>query len=1078
MPKNKRYNKTNVSDDYDLGLYIHGGRGGFLNGPPRGSPRGRPGRGRGGGGGGGGGGRGFPRGGRGGYIPSSETDFVLQMWPQTQVLVTTHHEAEEEEEATILLHIHRTEAALDQGTTHRMVEEGAEEEVVVGSMKIVEVVVAVADVVDWEAAGKGKIAISMHPVHQRFLFMEEEDILKPVVEDVGDEEESHVPTADRVAQVFGHGFVPRDVNESPEENGVEGEELEEIDFTDLARFQESVNISATTNTKPIAMEVEETFTGTYARPKSPPDVATTEREEGPSDATIPTPAEDVIMDAKVSVAPTSETHSSTSRSTELSSSLTVGEEGSSIVVSTHTMDSGVTEPDGPPTPLHREDIDVSAPAPMETLHAVEASVVAEAVDNSSTSLAEVSEVCSNVASMDLVDSEPASESPAFFIDTTPAPTHIGHLSTATSGEALGLPEEDVIVYVAPHPRSGRATPAPAHDHDTAQVAPTAPITSVLTGLPIGEIPSIPKVPGSSVNVESVSFSFAASSSAQPQTETPKSKPPLFTFMQKRSTPARMKMRQRSAWSKNKRGKSSSFALRGAGLSEARMWGGDDSDVDWGDDSGEEDDLEEEMEEVRAEKDGTLRVVSVSKSKSKQVDNTAEGMDVDPELDMDAGAMNSFVRGIDRGFVTMDDLEDERRMRKEDKDGSGGGVGSSGESDDGVEVEGEDDLDEDAVIELEEQIMIGEDDEDEDEDEGDWDDEEEENDISPKSSFQARLDRLRKQAQGRNTDDKGKQKATDQDFYEDLEDSDDDIHVDQRRFRTWAEEDDDYIAEIEELLAENEDILTGRDRKARNALFRAVRDGDFDDDESFMPRARKRKDKDKDLPPGLAELWEKDRAKKAERRRERDLEKLMQAADPLAKKKGGKKGRKAAARLANLDPTISVLPNRIIDMTTLVQQIRRFLDDIGGPRQMALPPTNKETRKMVHELAQAFNLKSVSKGKGNDRYTTLTKTTRSVSGIVNEKKVGKVVRWGRARGVEFASKEDWTDDRKKGARMPKHREGDEVGKAAPKINETNVGFRLLAAMGWEEGDRIGLSGGLKDPLTAVIKHSKLGLGANR
>lgn len=34
------------------------------------------------------------------------------------------------------------------------------------------------------------------------------------------------------------------------------------------------------------------------------------------------------------------------------------------------------------------------------------------------------------------------------------------------------------------------------------------------------------------------------------------------------------------------------------------------------------------------------------------------------------------------------------------------------------------------------------------------------------------------------------------------------------------------------------------------------------------------------------------------------------------------------------------------------------------------------------------------------------------------------------------------------------------------------------MGWSEGDRIGVSGGLATPLTAVIKNTKLGLGANR
>jgi len=51
-------------------------------------------------------------------------------------------------------------------------------------------------------------------------------------------------------------------------------------------------------------------------------------------------------------------------------------------------------------------------------------------------------------------------------------------------------------------------------------------------------------------------------------------------------------------------------------------------------------------------------------------------------------------------------------------------------------------------------------------------------------------------------------------------------------------------------------------------------------------------------------------------------------------------------------------------------------------------------------------------------------------------------------------------------------------AAPKIGQSNIGFRMLEAMGWSEGDKIGVSGGLQAPLIAVIKNTKLGLGANR
>lgn len=188
---------------------------------------------------------------------------------------------------------------------------------------------------------------------------------------------------------------------------------------------------------------------------------------------------------------------------------------------------------------------------------------------------------------------------------------------------------------------------------------------------------------------------------------------------------------------------------------------------------------------------------------------------------------------------------------------------------------------------------------------------------------------------------------------------------------------------------------------------------------------KRADKGKDLPEELKELWERDRQKKAEKKQERELEKLMQAADPFSKKKGGKKGRKAMLAAARLDPTIDVIPNRIIDITTLVQQIRRFVTDIGGPGTMSLPPTNTETRKNVHELALAFGLKSKSKGKGNARYTTLSKTTTTNGEWIDERKVAKIMRragGAGARGDTFGE----FDGGRRTHRVPKHREGDEVG----------------------------------------------------
>ncbi|TFY64080.1 hypothetical protein EVG20_g6060, partial [Dentipellis fragilis] len=193
-----------------------------------------------------------------------------------------------------------------------------------------------------------------------------------------------------------------------------------------------------------------------------------------------------------------------------------------------------------------------------------------------------------------------------------------------------------------------------------------------------------------------------------------------------------------------------------------------------------------------------------------------------------------------------------------------------------------------------------------------------------------------------------------------------------------------------------------------------------------------------------------------------------AADPLALKKGGKKGRKAMMAAAALD-TGAPLANRVVDMASLEVQIRRFLENIGGSGSMSLPPMQKDARKKVHELAAVFNLKSVSKGKGMERYTTLVRTTRSGVGV-NEAKVAQILkRMGR---TVVAS----SGGRKGPSRgQLKPREGEEVGKAAPKIGQSNVGFQMLAAMGWSEGARIGITGGLDVPADCGGEDDKVGIG---
>ncbi|KAF5328816.1 hypothetical protein D9619_011550 [Psilocybe cf. subviscida] len=825
----------------------------------------------------------------------------------------------------------------------------------------------------------------------KVLFEEEEELIKPGVEDVDDTEQSHVPTANRVARVFG---VADAESEDEEEDG---EEIEEIDFNQMDKLFDDGAMTKTTTTikksklAETATIFEEQFTGFYV---------------DPNPSSKPDEVDDLarMMEETLSAA---------------------------------------------------EDLDV----PIEAKVPLEDTTPAATAANDAP------------ADMFYIDVEPAQVPEAIDPSDAPRPPALHDDE-----------DDDVIVYVAPHPRKGDeqsqkefVAEEPATGvkdtslftpYVSASAFPLAAASTFMTTSTPSTIPPVPEAPSFSA----FSFSFSKSSTT-----------PITPGKARLVVPPVSTPRQAKAWKKKrglgkKKGKSS-FGAFGAMLEEEQLHQQDprrsqrrrgDSDLEWGD----TDDENVDADEVQAgledfiglpavNKKGRERHLAQDKGKGKaKASDDDHGMDVDPDLASDLDAMRSFAEGLigQKAGVheTIDDVMDEAMLRMEDEDDDGG-------------TQSSEDEEEEDVLAVEEAMLISEtlqfddgqpegDSEDSDDDDGDSDDDE---DQTPRTSFEARLQRLREKSRSK------KHADTSMEFMPD--DSDEDDFV--QRNMTWADEDEDFIQEIQDILDDNEAVLTGRDRKAQHALFRSIYNGEFDDYADMSP-AKRRKDKGKDLPADLKAQWEKDRKVKAERKKARELARLEGAADPMSKKKGGKKGRKAMLVAASLDPTITVIPNRVIDMVTLTQQIRRFIAEIGGPKQMSLPPTTKDTRKKIHEMAAAFNLKSVSKGKGDARYTTLHKTSRTGQ-RVDEKKVAWIAQQSGARG-EFI----YNKGRAPPTSMPRHREGDEVGKAAPKLTESNIGFRMLALMGWQEGDRIGFTNGLDAPLTAIIKTTKLGLGATK
>ena len=144
--------------------------------------------------------------------------------------------------------------------------------------------------------------------------------------------------------------------------------------------------------------------------------------------------------------------------------------------------------------------------------------------------------------------------------------------------------------------------------------------------------------------------------------------------------------------------------------------------------------------------------------------------------------------------------------------------------------------------------------------------------------------------------------------------------------------------------------------------------------------------------------------------------------------------------------------------------------------------DKADRKVVHELANAFKLKSKSAGHGNKRFPILYRT--SGTSIYAERTFAEV----EARITRrYLPRMDVT---RKGA--PKrsqrggggfnsgavsYRDGDIVGGSAPELGTDNKGRAMLEKMGWSTGTALGAlnNKGILQPVSHVVKTTKAGLG---
>ncbi|GAA98324.1 uncharacterized protein L969DRAFT_85693 [Mixia osmundae IAM 14324] len=314
--------------------------------------------------------------------------------------------------------------------------------------------------------------------------------------------------------------------------------------------------------------------------------------------------------------------------------------------------------------------------------------------------------------------------------------------------------------------------------------------------------------------------------------------------------------------------------------------------------------------------------------------------------------------------------------------------------------------------------------------------------------------------------------------------------------TWADRDEAFIDDLARLH--------GSSRKAQRDIYRMVLEGDFPVD--FTPPSRKGKgskskankgrarfdssssssDEDFDeqyefddaFDQHLQDQWQKDRAKKADFKRRR--------AEARAEKQGTKASKKAAKRAAQSGFTPK------LNMDSINDRIRTFIVEDIQQASIAFPPMSKTDRRGIHLLAEAYQLKSKSSGKGATRFPVLYRTARTSVYGVNQKNINIILKASSGnttfekptgkgseniRGLlRDMAKLNGGKGYKQAARPTRSLEGTTIGQGAAELDASNIGFQLLAKMGWSQGAQIGVSDGLSAPLTAIIKTTKRGLGS--
>lgn len=154
--------------------------------------------------------------------------------------------------------------------------------------------------------------------------------------------------------------------------------------------------------------------------------------------------------------------------------------------------------------------------------------------------------------------------------------------------------------------------------------------------------------------------------------------------------------------------------------------------------------------------------------------------------------------------------------------------------------------------------------------------------------------------------------------------------------------------------------------------------------------------------------------------------------------------------------------------------------------LSFPALDPHGNKTVAKFANHYNMKTKKSGRGNKQHIIVQKTKKTRRGQPNYNLIFQLLR---QRPVFMRIDVSRTSVTHIDGRVIRERvtskakfnvkEGELVGEDAPEIGKENIGRKLLEKLGWSSGEGLGAHGnkGISEPVLAVVKKSKTGLGHN-